>query len=603
MRDLGANPGFGAAANEVLRLVEGDNGFFCFCHDDVALEPDAVRAARRGAVPLQRRHRRPEARRRGTTPACSSTSGSASTASARSTRSPSRASTTRSSTTRSATCSSLPSACLLVRADLFRALGGFDPAITFHGDDVDLCWRAHLSGARVVVAPQARVRHREELDGPPARPRTTTLLRARHRMRTRRHADRRRPAAGALARARRAHARRAGRRPVHRPLRRGVGVAAARSSACSRARRRCSPGAATSPSSARSTTPRSSASRSRGSARLTSYRRARDTETYVGADATVRRWRERSLGTTIAWIVVVVGILVASRTLIDTQGARRRRVPPAAGQPARAGGATSRRRGTRRPRQHRRQPHRLGVLSVGQRRCGCSGWASGSPSSSSGSSCSACGARGGWRRVFPSNRAAHRRPRRLRRRAAHAGRHLDGSAHRARRLRRGPVVRPPPARRRSASAPPIRRRPATTSSTAIIGLDRARAGPPHGAARARHRGSPSALAPAVLPVVALVVTLVLAVADAGRRRRLAHRRLDGRARPRRLRGGVAAQPAVVADVVVGRPRRAAAGRRRRAAGSSTWRRWRSGRPGFEVARARPVRAGRRRPRRRPRRGG
>ena len=47
----------------------------------------------------------------------------------------------------------LPSACLLVRADLFRALGGFDPAISFHGDDVDLCWRAHLSGARVVVAP------------------------------------------------------------------------------------------------------------------------------------------------------------------------------------------------------------------------------------------------------------------------------------------------------------------------------------------------------------------------------------------------------------------------------------------------------------------
>ena len=44
VRDLGANPGFGAAANEVLRLVEGESGFFCICHDDVALEPDAVRA-------------------------------------------------------------------------------------------------------------------------------------------------------------------------------------------------------------------------------------------------------------------------------------------------------------------------------------------------------------------------------------------------------------------------------------------------------------------------------------------------------------------------------------------------------------------------------
>ena len=35
--------GYGAAANEVLRLVEGDNGFFCFLHDDVALDPGAIR--------------------------------------------------------------------------------------------------------------------------------------------------------------------------------------------------------------------------------------------------------------------------------------------------------------------------------------------------------------------------------------------------------------------------------------------------------------------------------------------------------------------------------------------------------------------------------
>ena len=43
----------------------------------------------------------------------------------------------------------LPSACILTRADLFRALGGYDQGISFHGDDVDLCWRAHLSGRRV----------------------------------------------------------------------------------------------------------------------------------------------------------------------------------------------------------------------------------------------------------------------------------------------------------------------------------------------------------------------------------------------------------------------------------------------------------------------
>src|SRR5262249_10432085 len=76
----------------------------------------------------------------------------------------------------------LPSACVLVRADLFRALGGYDPAISFYGDDVDLCWRAHLGGARVVVAPQARVRHREELAV--RRPELNhDTLQARHRMR------------------------------------------------------------------------------------------------------------------------------------------------------------------------------------------------------------------------------------------------------------------------------------------------------------------------------------------------------------------------------------------------------------------------------------
>ena len=43
VRGVDANAGFGATANEVLRLVEGDNGFFLLCHDDVAPEPDAVR--------------------------------------------------------------------------------------------------------------------------------------------------------------------------------------------------------------------------------------------------------------------------------------------------------------------------------------------------------------------------------------------------------------------------------------------------------------------------------------------------------------------------------------------------------------------------------
>src|SRR4051812_44666226 len=43
VRAIEGNPGFGIVANEVMQLVDGDNGFFCFLHDDVALEPDAIR--------------------------------------------------------------------------------------------------------------------------------------------------------------------------------------------------------------------------------------------------------------------------------------------------------------------------------------------------------------------------------------------------------------------------------------------------------------------------------------------------------------------------------------------------------------------------------
>ena len=57
----------------------------------------------------------------------------------------------------------VPGGCLLVRADLFAELGGFDPSITAMGEDLDLCWRAQVAGARVVVAPAARVRHLELL--------------------------------------------------------------------------------------------------------------------------------------------------------------------------------------------------------------------------------------------------------------------------------------------------------------------------------------------------------------------------------------------------------------------------------------------------------
>ncbi len=57
-------------------------------------------------------------------------------------------------------------ACLLARADLFTALEGFDADVDA-SRALDLCWRARLAGARVIVAPDARVGHHQD-DGPAA---------------------------------------------------------------------------------------------------------------------------------------------------------------------------------------------------------------------------------------------------------------------------------------------------------------------------------------------------------------------------------------------------------------------------------------------------
>jgi GT2 family glycosyltransferase len=161
VRSLGDNPGFGPAANEALKLVEGA-GFFCFLHDDVALERDAISElvaetyrSNAGVVgpklldwdqPGVLQHVGLSADRLGVTlDICEL--GELDQEQHDAVRD----------------VFSLPTACLLVRIDLFRALGGFASDIDFYGDDLDLCWRAHLSGARVLIVPDARARHRERL--------------------------------------------------------------------------------------------------------------------------------------------------------------------------------------------------------------------------------------------------------------------------------------------------------------------------------------------------------------------------------------------------------------------------------------------------------
>ncbi|MGW0558339.1 glycosyltransferase [Streptomyces sp. NPDC002926] len=56
---------------------------------------------------------------------------------------------------------SVSSAGMLIRRDVFEELGGFDRRLPLMRDDVDICWRAHAAGHRVLIAPDAVMRHAE----------------------------------------------------------------------------------------------------------------------------------------------------------------------------------------------------------------------------------------------------------------------------------------------------------------------------------------------------------------------------------------------------------------------------------------------------------
>ncbi len=56
---------------------------------------------------------------------------------------------------------SVSTAGMLIRRDVFEQLGGFDRRLPLMRDDVDLCWRANAAGHRVLIAPEAVVRHAE----------------------------------------------------------------------------------------------------------------------------------------------------------------------------------------------------------------------------------------------------------------------------------------------------------------------------------------------------------------------------------------------------------------------------------------------------------
>src|SRR5580704_14073713 len=161
VRLLPVNKGFGATANEVLTMVEGASHLL-ICHDDVAPDPDAIHImmeesfrSNAGVVapklvswddPTRLLHVGMAVDKGGAVV---------------DRMEPGEIDHGQHDAVRDVFLA--PGGCTLVRFDLFSELGGFDPEIFAMGEDLDLCWRAQILGARVVVAPGARVRHLEML--------------------------------------------------------------------------------------------------------------------------------------------------------------------------------------------------------------------------------------------------------------------------------------------------------------------------------------------------------------------------------------------------------------------------------------------------------
>jgi len=180
VRRLDEDPGFGAAANEVLEVVDGA-AFYLFCHDDVAPAPDAVRVMveeayrSNAAVVGPKLVAWDDPRRLLQVGQGMDHAGYGVPVVERGELDQSQHDAVRDVFT-------VPGPCMLVRTDLFGEVGGFDEGISDFLDDVSLCWRAQIAGARVIVAPDARVRHQDSLAqrfGYDARRR----LQARHRLR------------------------------------------------------------------------------------------------------------------------------------------------------------------------------------------------------------------------------------------------------------------------------------------------------------------------------------------------------------------------------------------------------------------------------------
>lgn len=66
-------------------------------------------------------------------------------------------------------------AALFVRTAVYRTVGGLDPLFFAHMEEIDLCWRIHLAGHRIVIVPQSTVYHQGGASLDAANPQKTYL--------------------------------------------------------------------------------------------------------------------------------------------------------------------------------------------------------------------------------------------------------------------------------------------------------------------------------------------------------------------------------------------------------------------------------------------
>ena len=151
VRRLDDNPGFGAAANHVREIVDGA-AFYCFMHDDAAPGAGAIETLVGEALRSNAGIVGPKLVQFDDARRILQVGESADKTGERVTLvEPGELDQEQHDSVRDVFV--VPGGCMLVRSDLFEAIDGFDPEIDVLNDDLNLCWRAHVAGARVIVVP------------------------------------------------------------------------------------------------------------------------------------------------------------------------------------------------------------------------------------------------------------------------------------------------------------------------------------------------------------------------------------------------------------------------------------------------------------------